>query len=230
MRAIGYLRVSTQEQAEEGVSLGAQRAKINAWCAVSDYHLGDIFEDAGISGSRTSNRPGLITAIEALNKGDALVVYSLSRFARSTRDTLDLAEQIERKGADLVSLTERIDTTTAAGKMVFRMLAVLAEFERDQISERTKAALAHKKSKGERIGTVPYGYQLDSDGIRLVSNASEQEVLHHIGKLRRIGYPLRAISDQLNRDGIKTRRGSQWRHQYIDNLLGKFDRLLGKTA
>jgi len=76
------------------------------------------------------------------------VVYSLSRLSRSTKDTLQIAEKLDKAGADLVSLSEQIDTTSASGKMVFRLMAVLNEFERDQISERTSAALQHKKAKG----------------------------------------------------------------------------------
>jgi DNA invertase Pin-like site-specific DNA recombinase len=90
----------------------------------------------------------------------ALLVYSLSRLARSTRDAIDIADQLHRVGADLVSLTERIDTAAAACKMLFRLLAVLAEFERSVVSERTSAALAHKRSKGERVGTIPCGWRL----------------------------------------------------------------------
>ena len=143
----------------------------------------------------------------------------MSRVSRSTRDMLTFADKLEKCGADLVSLTEKIDTTTAAGKMVFRMLAVLNEFERDQVSERTKAALAHKKSKGERIGTVPYGYSVADNGIALVENIQEQTILKDIQALRRDGYKLREITEQLNNQGLLTRRGSEWRVQYIHNLL-----------
>ena len=140
-KAIGYVRVSTEGQAVDGVTLEAQESKIRAWCMVNDYDLLGVHVDAGLSGSRADNRPALRDALNACEKGCALVVYSLSRLARSTRDTLDIADRLAASGADLVSLSERIDTTTAAGKMVFRMLAVLAEFERDIISERTKTAM-----------------------------------------------------------------------------------------
>jgi site-specific DNA recombinase len=160
-----------------------------------------------------------LRALDAVDRDVALVTYSMSRISRSTREMLSLADKLEKKGADLVSLTEKIDTTTAAGKMVFRMLAVLNEFERDQVSERTKAALAHKKTKGERIGTVPYGFGLDDDGVALVKNTQEQTILKSIQLLRGEGYKLREITEQLNRDGLLTRRGSEWRVQYVHNLL-----------
>ena len=127
-KAIGYIRVSTQGQADEGVSLEAQRAKIRAWCELNDAELVAVFEDAGLSGASMKGREGLDAALKATGKGMALVCYSISRLARSTRDMLHISEQLDKKGADLVSLTEKIDTTTAAGRMVFKMLAVLADF------------------------------------------------------------------------------------------------------
>jgi site-specific DNA recombinase len=156
---IGYVRVSTVEQAREGISLDAQRAKIAAWADIMGYELIDTFADEGISGSTIKKRPGLQAAVEAVcDCGGVLVVYSLSRLARNTHETLELGERLSKAGADLVSLSEKIDTTSAAGKMVFRMLAVLAEFERDQAIERTNLALQHKRSKQERIGNfIPYG-------------------------------------------------------------------------
>jgi DNA invertase Pin-like site-specific DNA recombinase len=153
MKVIGYVRVSTQDQATEGISLDAQRDRIRKWTELNDGDLIAIYEDAGISGSSTKGRPGLEQALTAAVRGTALVSYSISRLARSTRDMLDIADRLERQGADLVSLSEKIDTTTAAGRMVFRMLAVLAEFERDQISERTKMALRVLKAKGVKLGS-----------------------------------------------------------------------------
>ena len=147
MDAIGYVRVSTEGQAREGVSLEAQQAKISAWCITNGYELRGIHVDAGLSGGRADNRPALQTALtESCDQKAALIVYSLSRLARSTRDAIAISERLAKNGADLVSLSEKIDTTNATGKMIFRFLAVLAEFERDQIAERTKGALAHLKS------------------------------------------------------------------------------------
>ena len=175
--AIGYIRVSTEGQATDGVSLDAQRAKIEAWAMLNDYELAAVHVDAGISG-KNCNRPGLQDALADCKKGSALVVYSLSRLSRSVRDTMDIGDKLAKVGADLVSLSEKIDTTSAAGKMIFRLLAVMNEFERDQISERTTAALQFKKSLGEKTGgAIPYGFTLAADGVALVENAEEQDVL-----------------------------------------------------
>lgn len=219
MKAIGYVRVSTEGQAQDGVSLAAQEAKIRAWAELASAESVTIFIDAGLSGKRADNRPGLQSALDVIGEGDALVVYSLSRLARSTKDTIAISELLAKKGADLVSLSEKIDTTTAAGKMVFRMLAVLSEFERDQISERTCLALAHKRAQGEKTGgDVPYGYQID--GARLVQDANEQKALALIRELRGKGYSLRGIARELEAHGYRTKTGlAKWNPKIIAGIV-----------
>ncbi len=217
--AIGYIRVSTEGQAVDGVSLDAQRAKIAAWCELNDYALAAVHVDAGISGKSADNRPGLQTALADCRKGSALVVYSLSRLARSTRDTLEVSDRLSKVGADLVSLSEKIDTTSAAGKMVFRMLAVLAEFERDQISERTATAMQFKKGKGERVGAVPYGFDLSDDGVALVANAAEQAVIQQARELKASGLSLRAVAVELNKRGFNARNGKPFQAVQIQRMV-----------
>jgi site-specific DNA recombinase len=151
VRVIGYCRVSTMEQAESGLGLEAQRAAISAWAASRGLEV-TIYEDAGITGTSMEKRPALEQALCAAQSGSILVAYSLSRFARSTRDMLIIAERLKRQGADLVSLTESIDTTTATGRLVFTLLSALSQFERDLTSERTKAALAALKARGVKLG------------------------------------------------------------------------------
>lgn len=216
-QAIGYIRVSTQGQADEGVSLAAQRAKIEAWCSLNDHELVAVFEDAGISGASMNGRDGLHAALKATGKGMALVAYSISRLARSTRDMLTIAEQLDRKGADLVSLTEKIDTTTAAGRMVFKMLAVLADFERDQIGERTKMALAHKRAKGEVYAPVPFGF--DAIEGRLVEVKRESKIVGDVIRRREAGASLAEIADYLNAQGIAGKRGGRWYPSTVRYLI-----------
>jgi len=217
--AIGYIRVSTEGQAQDGVSLDAQRAKIEAWCTLNDYELAGVHVDAGISGKSALNRPGLQDALNDCRKGSALIVYSLSRLARSTRDTLDISDHLAKAGADLVSLSEKIDTTSAAGKMVFRMLAVLAEFERDQISERTSGAMQHKKAQGERVGAVPYGYTLNDNGVDLVPDPVEQDVIRQAKELQASGLSLRKIAAELQRRGLNARNGAMFQATQIQRMI-----------
>jgi len=218
MKAIGYVRVSTALQAEDGVSLDAQAAKIRAWAVLNGAEA-VIFSDEGLSGKRADNRPGLQAALSAVQKGDALLVYSLSRLSRSTRDTLTLADALAKKDADLVSLSEKIDTTSAAGRMVFRMLAVLSEFERDQIADRTRFALAHKRANGEKTGgDVPYGYRVRKG--KLIPHAGERRAIGMIVDLRAQGLSLRAIGARLQAEGIARKNGSlDWHPQVIADIL-----------
>jgi site-specific DNA recombinase len=231
MNAMGYARVSTELQVTDGVSLEAQQAKIRAWCEANSCELVGMHVDARISGCRSDNRPGLQEALtSACRHKAALVVYSLSRLARSTKDAILISERLAKHGADLVSLSERIDTTTAAGKMVFRMLAVLAEFERDQVAERTKGALGHLRSQGKRIsGKIPYGYDLAPDGENLLPNPEEQNGLQLIQRLRDKGLGRRRIACELVRRGIPSKTGASWSPQTIGNILDRKNSMPAQT-
>ena len=229
-QAIGYVRVSTEGQVNEGVSLEAQESRIRAWAVANDYEIKAVYTDAGLSGGRADNRPALQRAITEANKGTALVVYSLSRLARSTKDAISISEALAKKDADLVSLTERIDTTTASGKMIFRMMAVLAEFERDQISERTKTALAFKKGQHKRVGTVPFGYDLGQDGETLTKNQLEQKAIGLIMKLKDEKLSLRKIKVQLEQAGVKTKQAKKWSPKVIWTIIREQEANLRSAA
>ena len=222
-KAVAYVRVSTEKQAAEGVSLEAQRARVAAWAVAAGLDLAAVHVDAGLSGSRADNRPALALALAEVAKcRGVLVVYSLSRLARSTRDTLAIAERLERAGADLVSLSESIDTSSAAGRMVFRMLAVLAEFERDLISERTTSAMACKSAKGERVsGIIPFGFRLGADGVRLEEEPTEQGIIARLVELRRSGLSFRAIASELESLGMRPRSGGAWSPSVIRSIVGR---------
>jgi site-specific DNA recombinase len=228
--AIGYARVSTEGQAHDGVSLDAQRAKIEAWCLSNGYKLGGLYVDA-LSGGRADNRPQLQKALDAVCErpnrkssrnelpGRVLIVYSLSRLARSVRDTIQIADRLEKANADLVSLSEKIDTTSAAGRMVFRMLAVLAEFERDLISERTSAALQYLRSQGKRVGSVPYGFELTEDPTRLREVPAEQQVIASIVSMRESGSTFRAIAAELMDKRVPAKESRRWHPRLVMMIL-----------
>ncbi len=216
-KAIGYIRVSTDKQLD-GVSLEAQKAKIEAWAMLNEYELIAVYEDAGLSGSGLDKREGLQQALKATKKGMALVAYSMSRFSRSLKDTLAISEALSKAGADMVSLTEKIDTTGASGRMVFNMLAVLNEFEREQIAERTSNSLQHKKRTGQKYtNKTPYGFEVINN--RLEQVASEAQVVAEIMKARASGQTLGQIASGLNDKGIPTKQGKQWQPATIHYLL-----------
>lgn len=217
-KAIGYVRVSTTGQAEDGVSLEAQEARIRAWCTLEEYDLADVFIDRGLSGGRADNRPALQEALQAVGRGDALVVYSLSRLARSTKDTLAIAETLDRRGADLISLSEKIETTSAAGKMIFRLLAVLSEFERDVIAERTSMAMRHLQAQGRHIGGMtPFGFQIQ--GGLLVRSTGEQAAIKLAKSLRGLGLSLRSIAMVLEQEGHMSRSARRFDPKQIQRML-----------
>lgn len=220
LAAIGYIRCSTEGQLREGATMDTQRARIRAWAEATGTELLSVHEDGALSGARADNRPGLQAAIaEACAKKAALVVYSLSRLCRSTRDAIAISEKLDKAGADLVSLSEKLDTSSAAGKMIFRMLAVLAEFEKDQIAERTRNVLAHKRAKGELTGALPYGFSLAADGVALLEVPAEQEVLARIARLRDDGFSERQIVAKLNRAGAPTKCGGVWTRSSLRSVL-----------
>ncbi len=225
VQAIGYIRVSTAGQATAGVGLETQRERIRKWCEANEYRLTAVYTDAGVSGKRADNRPDLQRALAAVcgRPPGTLVVYSLSRLARSTKDCIAIAERMDKAGADLVSLSERIDTTTAAGKMIFRLLAVFAEFERDLVSERTTAALALKKANGQRTGGVPYGFDLADDASTLIENPREQAVIRGIRSMRARGMKLKQIAGTLTERNVPTKTGksNRWTHQAVARILAR---------
>ena len=227
MIAVAYCRVSTLEQSLEGVSLEMQRERIAAWCTGNGYELTGVFVEA-MSGSKADNRNELQKALAAVCKArGVLVVYSLSRLARSVRDTLAIADRLERASANLASLTERIDTNSAMGKMVFRLLSTLNEFERDQLSERTEGAMAHLRRAGRRIsGRIPFGYDLAADGRFLTPNVSEQVTLRRIISWRDGGCPLATIGKRLTDEGTPTKRGRAWYPSTVKAVIDRH-RVLG---
>lgn len=221
-QAIIYVRVSTAGQAAEGISLEAQEAKARAYCESAGMDVAAVYADAGLSGKSMKHRPGLLAALDHVCKiKAAFVSYSLSRVARSTRDAMDIADRLDKAGADLVSLSEAIDTRSAAGKMVFRMLAVLAEFERDLTAERTALALAHKRASGFKTGgNVPFGFRAGSDG-KLTPHAEEQEVIALVRSLHGSGYSLRQIGAELQRRGIGAAERKTWNVKTIARLVNR---------
>lgn len=143
MRMIGYARVSTSEQ-----NLDSQRAALEAaGCA-------EIFTDHGISGAEF-DRPGLAAALASLRPGDMLVVWRLDRLGRSLIDLVRLVTKLDTRQVEFRSLSEAIDTSSSGGRLVFHMVAAMAEFERSLIGERTRAGMAAARARGSRIGRRP---------------------------------------------------------------------------
>jgi site-specific DNA recombinase len=151
------------------------------------------------------------------NAVDVVLIMKLDRFTRSVKDLAEMVELFNRRNVSLVSLTESIDTRTAAGELSMNITTSVSQWERRAIGERTKTALDYKRSIGERMGNIPYGYQ--AHGKLLAVDLDEQAVISRIKALSNAGASQRAIATQLNADGLRTRRGTEWKFQYIAGIL-----------
>ncbi len=221
MKLIGYVRVSSEEQAREGLSLALQAEKIKVYCNLNDYTLVEIIEDAGFSAKNITGRKGFQKVLEkALNPDDGLdglIVWKLDRAFRSTINALEVSHSLNDKGKNLISICERIDTVTAQGKFYFTLLNALAELERNQTSERTKVILQSKKSRGEPVGKPRYGFK--SAGKTLQKNTLHQEIISIIRNLSGQGLSYRCIAQRLNAKSILTKQSKCWTHKQISNIL-----------
>jgi site-specific DNA recombinase len=217
--AIGYVRVSTEDQAREGVSLEAQEARLRAYAVAQGLGEIEVRVEAGRSAKSIEGRPVLQSILEAIARGEvrALLVLKLDRLARNVRDALDIADLCRGKGTRLVSLSETIDTGSAMGEFTFTLLAALAALERRQIGERTKMALTHKKSRRESYAPTPLGFRRDGD--RLVTDEAEQAVVARIRDLRAQGLALREIAGRLEADVVPTKTGGRWHASTVAYIL-----------
>jgi DNA invertase Pin-like site-specific DNA recombinase len=222
MKAIGYARVSTDKQAEQGVSLEAQEAKIRAMATVQGADLLEVIVDGGES-AKNLNRPGLrrLIALAEAGKVDAVIVAKLDRLTRSVKDLCELLELFERRGVALISVAESLDTGSASGRPVINIMAAVSQWEREAIGERTRDALRHKRSQGERTGNIAFGFRLAADGKHVEADAPEQAVLAEVRRLRSGGATLRGIAATLNGQALTTRRGTAWRLEHVARICSR---------
>lgn len=224
MTAILYARVSVLS--DDGISLQLQEERMRAFCLANGYEVGGSFTEA-ISGAKASNRAQLQQALEMVCKAKGvLVVFALSRLARSVRDTLAISERLEKAGANLASLNERIDTSSAAGKFFFRLISGMNEFEKDQLAERTTAAMSHLRRHGKRISSrIPLGFDLAADGKNLVENPAEQVTIRQILEWRRAGVRVSTIAHRLRSQGTPTKLGGQWHPVTVKMILERQEKV-----
>jgi DNA invertase Pin-like site-specific DNA recombinase len=218
LSAIGYLRVSTDQQE---LGLEAQRASLTAAAARFGFQLRDVFVDAGISGALALQaRPLLVEAVSALRRGEVLLVAKRDRLGRDPIGVAMIERLIAKRGARVISAAgEGTDNDEPSNLLMRRLIDAFAEYERLIIAARTKAALAAKRDKHERVGTLPFGSQLGADGVHLEPAPLEQRVLDHIQMLKAEYQSSRQIAAELNARGWTTRRGTAWRREYIARRL-----------
>ncbi|MGO9116826.1 MAG: recombinase family protein [Desulfomonilaceae bacterium] len=220
MKTMGYVRVSTEEQSREGISLEMQTAKIRQYAELNDLELVEIVQDAGLSGKSVAGRPGIQKVLSMVKSREvqAVVCYKLDRLARNTIECLEMAKLMDKAGVALHSISEKLDTQSALGKFFFTLTASLAEMERGIISERTAAALAQKRANGEKTGgDRPFGYQVQ-DG-RLIPDIAEQRAIRRIVELRQERFSLRQIVRVLREEGVRNRKGSPFCKTQVERVL-----------
>lgn len=224
MKAIGYIRVSTEEQAREGISLDNQTARIKAYCESQDWELVKVFSDEGFSG-KDMKREGLkelLSFLEA-DQVNVVVVYKTDRLTRKQRHLYQLLEDtFEKKGVGFKSVTEPFDTTTAMGKGFLGMLGVFAQLEGDLISERTREALAYKIKQKEYLGSPPLGFEALKKELK--KNDDELAVVQEVFKLRKNHrgknrLSLRQIAKKLNERGFRSKRRAKFYHGTVSYIL-----------
>lgn len=209
MRAIGYVRVSTDKQGESGLGLEAQRATLADAARRLGAELVSVHEDSGLSGSLgLEDRPGLLAAVSDLRRGDVLLVAKRDRVGRDVVAVALLERLVARKGARVLSAAgEGTESDDPSAVLMRRLLDAFAEHERLLIGARTKAALRAKRARGERAGGIPFGFALAGDGKTLVPEAREQEVIGLVRALRADGMTFRDLARELHARGVRGRTG-----------------------
>jgi site-specific DNA recombinase len=225
-RAVGYVRVSTQEQAEQGISLDAQEARIRAYATMRGLELVDVIVDPGVSAGKYTleQREGGKRVLAAVRSRTVrhVIALKLDRLFRNTIDCLTTVQAWDKAGVSchLIDMGgASIDTASAMGRMFLTMAAGFAEMERNLTAERTTAALSRKREKGERVGQVGYGWQVAPDGVYLIEHAPEQAVIATVRELRASGLSFRSIAGELNRLSLVNRAGGRFLHTQIVRIL-----------
>jgi len=222
-RAICYVRVSTEEQVRGGVSLDAQEERLRAYCKMTGMEVSKLLREEGVSASKPlASRPcgseiySLIHKLGARN----IVALKLDRLFRDAEDALRTTKEWDRAGIALHLLEmggQTLNTGSAMGRFFISMSAAFAEMERNLTSERTMAALGHKKSHREAYSPTPFGY--DRIGNELKENQQELGIITLIRDWRAAGWSLRKIADELTAKSIPTKKGGKWHASTVQYLL-----------
>lgn len=219
-KACVYIRVSTQEQANEGFSIEEQERMCKAAIESKGWSYVGTYSDPGISG-RTMNRPGLQDMIKDINnhKIEAVVIYKLDRLSRKQRDTMTIIEDIFlQNDIALISLNETLDTSTPWGRAMIGILSSFNQMESENIQIRTMMGREAKvKEGGYAGGKPPIGYRADNGELVIVPE--EAEIVRLVFKLRAEGGTMIGIADELNKRGYRTKKGKEFKHSAVQTIL-----------
>ena len=222
VRAVGYVRVSTEEQAKEGYSLANQERDIQRHCEYMGWELVDIYRDEGISAKDIESRPGLLTALNRLTSENENITYiitwKLSRLSRRMIDVVDIARYLDENNKYLLTLKDSIDTSNPSGKHFLYFAGIFAEFERDTMILQVKGGMEQKAREGEwQGGKPPIGYDLENK--KLVTNESECKLVEQVFSMYLAGNGYLTIADKLNEQGYKTKLNKPFSVTAVKNIL-----------
>ncbi|MCA1833221.1 MAG: recombinase family protein [Actinomycetota bacterium] len=234
MKVVGYLRVSTDRQAERGLGLDVQKAAIQSWAKKNGHKVVRWCRDEGVSGSNgVENRVGLLDALSALRekKAGGVVVARLDRVARDLIVQETLLAEIKRLGAQPFSTSDgeagylADDSDDPSRKLIRQVLGAVAEYDRAMISLRLRVARRHKSANGGYAhGAPPFGYRAENGA--LVTDEREQKIIRRMRELEAAGRTQPEIAKRLNAEGLRTKRGSEWTRLHVGKILRRSEEVV----
>lgn len=220
--ALGYIRVSTEDQSLHGVSLEAQEHRVRSYCEALGYTLELTIREEGTSAKiPLAKRPGGKQLFARIDQGGVryVVVWKLDRLFRNASDALTVSDRMRAQGVELCFITESINTSTPQGQFFYTLTAAFAELERAMIAERTRYALQHKRSTGKVFGSTPLGYRREGDA--LFDDPRERALLTRLHRMHESGQSLRRIAAILNEEGMPTKQRGIWHASTVRHLLAR---------
>lgn len=217
-----YLRVSTEEQAKEGFSIHAQKEKLTKYAQINDWKIIDFYIDNGISGKNITDRPSVSNLIEDIKNGKVnnVLIYKLDRLTRSVKDLINLIELFEQYNCSFNSVTEKLDTSNAVGRMFIKIIGIFAEFERENLAERVSFGYEQKTREGNYTncnGVNGYDYIVGKGN--LIVNKMEKEIVNRIYNLYLEGTSMLKIARLFNMEKVPTKRGGSWSQATVKSIL-----------
>lgn len=217
-----YMRVSTEEQAKDGFSIHAQKEKLSKYASANDWEVIDYYIDDGISGKNLQDRPDVTRLINdvKLGKINNVLVYKLDRITRSVKDLINLIELFEKNDCCFNSVTEKLDTSNAVGRMFIKIIGIFAEFERENLAERVSFGYEQKTREGNYTNTNGVnGYDYVIGKGTLTINEEEKNTIQNIYKEYLNGVSMLKIAKDLNKKNIPSKRGGKWGQSTIKSIL-----------
>jgi DNA invertase Pin-like site-specific DNA recombinase len=218
VRAAIYIRVSTEEQAEEGFSLEAQEERLKAYCEAQGWDIAGVYADKGHTGRKINTRDAYKKMLDERDQWDTILVMKMDRIHRNSKNFMIMMEDLEKWDKKFTSMQEELDTSTSIGRFVVDMIQRIAQLESEQIGERTYMGMAQKAQTGGLLGfNPPYGYEISNNDLQIIEN--EATVVREIFSQYQSGESMSSIADSLNSRAVQTRRGGLWTLYSIRQIL-----------